>query len=81
MDATKTHLEISKEDAMELFKPQNIQIPESNKISKTAITQTRWQSRNPNARLAVSVNGKYHDLVWLNGDVWTYICSRIVPLN
>jgi hypothetical protein len=72
-----THIPITESDAIRLFQPQNIQLPKTDKISKTVITQTRWQSRDEKAPLVVSVNGKYHDLLWLNGRQWTYICSRI----
>lgn len=71
------HIPISESDAIQLFRPERIKLPESTKVSKTVITQTRWQSRDAKAPLVVSVNGKYHDLLWLNGKQWTYICSRI----
>jgi hypothetical protein len=71
------HFPISEAEAIELFQPQNLKLPETNKISKTVINKTRWQSRDANAPLVVSVNGKYHDLLWLNGTHWTYICTRI----
>jgi hypothetical protein len=44
------HFPISEAEAIELFQPQNLKLPETNKISKTVINKTRWQSRDANAQ-------------------------------
>lgn len=39
----------------------------------------RWAVVLPGASLRVATNGKFRDLLWLNGAVWTYIGTYIQP--
>lgn len=73
------HTSITVEEALLQFAPQKLKVQPSQKISKSQVPQTRWESRDPNAPLGVLDACKYFlDLCWWRAKdrVWVYINSR-----
>lgn len=71
------HIPISEDSAIDKFHPENIKLEQSSKISKTQISKTRWEVRDPLAQLCVILSEKYEDLCWWNGSCWTYITTNL----
>lgn len=73
-----THVCISESDAIEKFNVLELKNKkqDSSKISKSVFVD-RWTSRKPESPLCIIKSEKYLDLCWWNGEVWTYITSKL----